>query len=80
MHEQLTRSSLFNLLCCDRKKSQHLHHYFHDYIHHFRRRCHLNVDLETLEEIFHALKDIDEIVVTRPNVLSRLASRRQNFP
>jgi hypothetical protein len=76
--KRLTRSALIDLLCRDRKNRQHLHHYFHDHIHHLRRRCYLSVDLETQEKILHALEDINERVLTRTGILSRLTPRCQN--
>jgi hypothetical protein len=72
VHEELTRSTLFDFLCHNCKNSDHLRHDFHNYIHHFRRRRYLNVDLETMEEIFHAREDINESVLTRTDILCRL--------
>ena len=80
LRDRLTRSTLFNLFCRDRKNSQNLYHDLHNNTHHLRRWRHLGVNLETLEEIFHALEDIDESVLTCTNILSRLKSRRYNCP
>jgi hypothetical protein len=54
----LTRSAFLNLLCRNPENREHLDHHVNHRIHHFRGRPHFCVYLETSEEIFDALKDV----------------------
>jgi hypothetical protein len=60
----LTHSALPNLLCRNPENREHLDHYVNHHIHHFRGRLHFCVYLETSEEHFDALKDVQNSVLT----------------
>jgi hypothetical protein len=70
---QLTRSSLFNLLCCEGKDEKHLGHHLHDDVGHSLGWWEFNVCLKSFEEIFDALKKVDEYTLAGVYGLSRLA-------
>jgi hypothetical protein len=64
VYELLTRSALFNLFRRDPENRENLDCYLNHHIHHFRGRVHFCVYLETSEEHFDALKDVQESVLT----------------
>jgi hypothetical protein len=68
----LTRSTLFDLLRRDRKNTEHFDHNFHDNIGHRISWSNFSVALETFEELFDPLEQIDEHTLTCIDVLSRL--------
>src|SRR6266436_4860508 len=70
--ELLTHTPLLHLLRGNPKNRKHLHHYLHNDINHLRWRRHSSVQFKTLEEIFHTLEDIDEIVLVCTNIYSCL--------
>ena len=72
MKVRLTRSSLFHLLRHNRKDSKYLNHYLHHDVLHSICRRHLNIFLESSEEILDTPEDIDERVLTCHDVLCRL--------
>src|SRR5579863_7688845 len=69
---QLTRSALFDFLCRDRNNGKHLDHDFDYYVCHPRGWWHFDICLQTSEEVFHALEDCSESVLTIRDGLSRL--------
>jgi hypothetical protein len=69
---QLTRTTLFDLLRRDGKNTEHFNHDFHDNIGHRLSWSYFSVTLETFEELFDTLEQIDEHILTCTNVLSRL--------
>jgi hypothetical protein len=71
--DELTRSTLFDFLCRNCKNTEHFHYDLHDNIHHCLGRSHLDVRLETFEEMFDVFEKIDEYILIRINILSRLA-------
>jgi hypothetical protein len=70
--DRLTRPSLLDLLCRDSKDSENLDHYLYDQILHRLGQSHLNICLETFEKVFDPLEEIDERVLARSDILSRL--------
>ena len=74
--DRLTRSTLFYLLCHNRKDIEHLHYYLHhDGLHRFSHQ-HLDIFLEPYEEGLDLLEDIDKYTVACNNVLCRLCGIR----
>ena len=68
----LTCSALLDLLCCDGKDQKYLNHDLYDHVRHPCGRRHLDIGLEALEEVFNALKDVNEYVLASGSGLSRL--------
>ena len=69
---QRTRSTLSHFLRCDREDIQHLDHYLHYDVRHRVCRRHRGISLKTLEEVLHALEEIDERILAGFNIFSRL--------
>ena len=70
--ERLTRSTLFDLLCGDCENRKYLDHDLHDHVGHHFSRSHFGVGLKTFEETLDAHEDIDEHILARFNIFSRL--------
>ena len=70
--DRLTRSSLLHLLRHNRKDSKYLNHYLHHDVLHSICRRHLNIFLESSEEILDTPEDIHERVMTCNDILCRL--------
>src|SRR6266478_737565 len=68
----LTQSALLHLFRCDPKNRENLDHYLNDHIHHFRDRLHFGVDLQSSENQFDPLKNVDKSIFASPNVLDCL--------
>src|SRR6266403_6379926 len=68
----LTHSALLDLFCCNPKNRENLDHYLNDHIYHFRGRLHFGVNLQSSENQFDALKNVDKCIFARPNVLDCL--------
>ena len=68
----LTRPLLLDLPCRDSKDSKNLDHYLYDQILQCLGQSYLNINLETLEKGFYPLEEIDERVLARSDILSRL--------
>jgi hypothetical protein len=71
----LTRSTLLDFLCRNRKNREHFHYDLNDDIHHCLSWPHLGVSLETFEKMFDVLEKIDEYILTRIDILSRLTKK-----
>ena len=72
--ERRTGSSLPNFLRHDPKDRDNLDHNFDDNVSHGRRRSDFDIRLESLEEVFHAIKQIDKGVFAGSDVLDGLGS------
>ena len=70
--ERLTRSTLFNLLCGDCENRKYFYHDLHDHASHRFSRSHFCVGLESLEKTFDADEDVDEHILARIHIFSRL--------
>ena len=68
----LTRSSLFELFCGQRKGGDQLHYYFDYYFIHDRCRRDPGIYIETLEKNFYRLEQVDECIVAVDHILGRL--------
>jgi hypothetical protein len=66
---QLTRSTLLHLLRCDREYREHLDHDFHEYLRHILGRRNPSMNPKALEEELNALKEVDEHIVARLDIL-----------
>jgi hypothetical protein len=60
----LTRSALLNIPCRNPENREHLDHHVNHHINHFRGRLHFCVYLETSQEHFDALKDVQNSALT----------------
>ena len=69
---QRTCSTLSHFLRRDREDVQHLDHYLYYDVRHRVCRRHGGISLEAFEEVLDAFEEIDERILTRFNVLSRL--------
>src|SRR6266850_4946469 len=69
---QLTRSSLINLLRCNSESREYLKHYFCDNTHHLGRRYHFGIKLEPSKEILDADKEANELILARIDILGCL--------
>jgi hypothetical protein len=69
---KLTCPSLFSLLCRNSKDIQYFNHYLDNDVRHRLGWWDFGVGLETFEEIFNTLKDVDQGLLGRTNILSRL--------
>ena len=61
--DQLTRSSLFNLFCCDAENRQYLNHDLHDNVRHGYSWSYFRVGLQPPNEILDAPEEINEYVL-----------------
>jgi hypothetical protein len=68
----LTCPSLFCLLRRNSKDIQYFNHYLYNDVCHRLGRWDFGVGLETFEKILNTLKDVDQDLLGRSNVLSRL--------
>ena len=75
---RLTPSSTFHFFGRNRKDVYYLDHNFDDHVHHSCSRCNASVYVKPLKETFDAVEDIDEFVLTRGGIFSRLGARGQN--
>src|SRR5260221_51366 len=71
--DQLTRSSLFNLLCRNGEDRQYLNHDLHDGVRHCWGRLNFGIQLQPPEKSLYTFENINEHVLTRINVLGRPA-------
>jgi hypothetical protein len=71
---RLTQSSTFHFFGRDRKDVYYLDHNFDDHVRHSCSRCNASVYVKPLKEAFDAAEDIDELVLTRANIFSRLGN------
>ena len=67
-----TQSSTFHLFGRDRKDVYYLDHNFDDHVRHSCSWCDASVYVKPLKEPFDAVEDIDELVLTRASIFSRL--------
>ena len=72
MRYRLTQSSSFHFFSRDCKDIYNLDHNFNDRARHSYSRCNAGVYVKPLEEMFDAVEDIDELVLTRAEIFSRL--------
>ena len=70
--DQLTRSSLIDLLRCDAKNRQYLNHDLHYNVRHCHSGSYFRVGLQPPEKILDTLKEIDEHVLTSIDILGYL--------
>jgi len=71
---RLTRSTLFDLLCGDGENRKYFYHDLHDHVSHRISWLHFRVCLETLEETINAHEDVDEYILARIYMFSRLTN------
>jgi hypothetical protein len=69
---------LFDRFRRDGKNTEHFNHDFHDNIGHRLSWSYFDVTLETFEELFDTLEQIDEHALTCIDVLSRLTKACHN--
>jgi len=69
---KLTEPSLLDLLGCESEDRQQLDHDLDNYTSHCGGGWDLSVYFKTMEEMFHALEEIDDGIITRTNILSHL--------
>ena len=69
----LTEPTLLDLFRSQSKYRKQFNHYFDDDIRHYRSRRDRRIDLQTLQEIPQALKEVEQCIVTRRNPSSSLA-------
>ena len=69
-----TGSSLTDFLRYDPKDRDNLDHDLDDDVPHGRRRLDLYICLKSLEEVFHAVKQIDKSIIASADVLNSLRS------
>jgi hypothetical protein len=67
-----TCSTLLDLLHCDREDIEYLNHYLHNYLRQFGVEKASRINLEALEEVVHALKEIEEHIMARTHIPCRL--------
>lgn len=75
----LTESSLFDLLCCQRKHRDYFNHDFDDDIAHHRSGWNRRIYLKTPEEILQAFKEFKKSVVARGDPTCSLAQYYVRF-
>jgi hypothetical protein len=71
---QLTDSSTLQSLCRDRKDGQHLNHNLNDYVAHSPSRRDASIYLKPTEEMFDAVKHVDNLVLNSARIFSCLGS------
>ena len=71
---QLTESSTLHFLRRERKDHQHLNHNLNDCVAHSLSRCDASIYLKPAEEMFNAVKDVDELVLASARIFNRLVS------
>lgn len=72
MRHRLTQSSTFQFFGRDRKDVYYLDHNFDDHVHHSCSRCYAGVYVKPLKEAFDVVKNVNELVLTRGGIFSRL--------
>ena len=72
--DRLTRSTLFDLFCGDSKNRKYFYHDLHNHVRHPSSRLHFRVRLETHEESLDPHEDVNQHVLTRIHIFSRLTS------
>ena len=70
--DELTWSSLPNLVCHDREGGEQLHHYLHNYLRHSGCRRDLGVNVETIQKAFYRLKQFNDRFQVGNDALERL--------
>ena len=73
--DEPTCSPLRHLL---RRDSKHTQHFRHNLSHHIRHRCSrrdVYIGLETYEEVFDFVEELDELIATRSRVPRRLREK-----
>ncbi len=73
---KLTEPSLLDLLGPESEDRQQLDHDLDYYTSHCGGGWDLGVYFKTMEEMFHALEEVDDGIITRTNVLSHLYDPR----
>ena len=68
----LTRSTLFDLICRNSENRKDFCHYLHNRVGHRSSWRHFRVRLKTFEKTLNPHKDVNEYILTRSYVLSRL--------
>jgi hypothetical protein len=71
---KLTRPPPFYLLCRNSENIQHFRHYLHDDVHHRCTWLNLRIRFQAFEKVLDPLKYVDQCLLGRTNVLSRLTS------
>ena len=74
MRHRLTESSTFHFFGRNCKYVDYLDHNFDDYVRHACSRCNRSVYVKPLKEMSDALEDIDEFVLARASIFSRLGA------
>ena len=73
---KLTCSSLLHLFRRNPQDVQHFNHYLYDNVRHRRIRSNLGIGLQASEKVLDAFKDVNESLLCRNNILSRLGNFR----
>ena len=74
MRYRLTQSSRSHFPGRECKDVYNLDHNFDDRAHHSCIRCNASVYVKPLKEMFDAVEDIDELVLIRAEIFSRLGN------
>ena len=72
--QQLTWSSLFNLIGGNRENTKYFSHDFHCHVCHCRGKWHSSIELKPPKECFYALEKINECILAGIEVLSSLTN------
>ena len=67
--DQLTRSTLLDLLCRNGKDRKYLGHDLYDHVHHPCSWWHSDICLQSTEEVLYTIKDASECTVAFGNGL-----------
>ena len=70
--DRLTRSTLFDLICRDGENRKDFSHYLHNRVGHRGSWWHFRVRLKTFEKTLNPHKDINEYILARNYIFSRL--------
>jgi hypothetical protein len=77
MHvDRLTRSTLFDLFCGDRKNRKYFCSDLHNHLGHCGSGLHFCVCLQALEESLDTHEDVNEYILARIHIFSRLTNVR----
>jgi hypothetical protein len=57
--DELTWSSMLNLVCREREGGEQLYHYLHDYLCYSGRRRDVGVNVETIQKAFYRLEQFN---------------------
>ena len=71
---RLTQSTLFDLFCGDGKNRECFYHDLHNHVRHPSSRLHFRVRLETHEEALDPHEDVNQYVLARIYIFSRLTN------